>query len=117
MAHSPGPWVCGPQYGRLTSIYEAPTDGLVAEVGNPQDARRIVAAINACEGIPTEALEKGIIQHVMDALLETDHVAKERGDYGLCDSIDGVGKPYPSQWLHDLLSEIATITKVRGKSV
>lgn len=31
-------------------------------------ARRIVAAVNAVEGIPTEALESGIVQHMIAEL-------------------------------------------------
>ena len=38
------------------------------------------------------------------ALLNADKVARLRGDkFGLCDCIDNVGHPYPSQHLADLL--------------
>ena len=33
-----------------------------------QDARRICAAWNACEGIPTEALEPGVVKDMLEAL-------------------------------------------------
>jgi len=33
-----------------------------------RDARRIAACVNACEGIPTEALESGVVQEMVEAL-------------------------------------------------
>ncbi len=35
---------------------------------NIANARRIVAAVNACEGIPTEALEEGAVKDLLEAL-------------------------------------------------
>jgi hypothetical protein len=35
---------------------------------NPADARGLVAAWNACEGIPTEALEAGVVADMLEAL-------------------------------------------------
>ena len=32
-----------------------------------RDARRIVACVNACEGIPTEALESGVVRELIEA--------------------------------------------------
>jgi len=32
------------------------------------NARRIVACVNACEGIPTEALEAGVVRELVEAL-------------------------------------------------
>ena len=32
-----------------------------------RDARRTVACVNACEGIPTEALEAGVVRELIDA--------------------------------------------------
>ena len=32
-----------------------------------RDARRTVACVNACEGIPTEALEAGVIRNLINA--------------------------------------------------
>jgi hypothetical protein len=40
--------------------------GITAE--QRANARRIVAAVNACEGIPTEALELGIVADLLAAL-------------------------------------------------
>ena len=34
----------------------------------PMDFRRIMAAWNACEGIPTEALEAGVVKDMLEAL-------------------------------------------------
>jgi hypothetical protein len=36
------------------------------------DAQRIVACVNACAGIPTEALEKGVV-HAMVVIIEELH--------------------------------------------
>jgi hypothetical protein len=37
---------------------------------DPADARRLAAAWNACEGIPTEALEAGVVADMLEALRE-----------------------------------------------
>ena len=37
-------------------------------------ARRICAAWNACEGIPTEALEAGVVQDMLKALEEISDI-------------------------------------------
>ena len=43
------------------------------------NARRIVAAVNACKGIPTEALEAGVVAGLLEAcahyISETDYLA------------------------------------------
>lgn len=33
-----------------------------------RDARRIVACVDACEGIPTKALEAGVVREMVEAL-------------------------------------------------
>lgn len=33
-----------------------------------ENARRIAACVNACEGIPTEALEEGVVRELVEAL-------------------------------------------------
>jgi hypothetical protein len=35
-------------------------------------ARRLAAAYNACEGIPTEALEQGVVEQMVEALKKGD---------------------------------------------
>ena len=59
MSHSPEPWaVCGCDGSKVCRI---PTidfkHDTVAVTQNPADAERIVACVNACKGIPTEALQ------------------------------------------------------------
>lgn len=54
------------------------TSGVVAQCLSPglengkevaaANARRIVATWNACEGIPTEALEEGVVREMIEAL-------------------------------------------------
>jgi hypothetical protein len=59
--HTPGPWhvtsnaICEGRLGYGEIVAEARPDIRVG--GWYANARRIVAAVNACEGIPTEALE------------------------------------------------------------
>lgn len=59
-AHAPEPWV---QKGR----YVRDADGSIVVRGrSPADARRIVAAVNAVQGIRTEALERWTVQVISD---------------------------------------------------
>ena len=53
MRYTPGPW-------------------RVVEKGRGwRDARRIVACVNACDGIPTESLEAGVVRKLVRAATET----------------------------------------------
>ena len=84
-AHSPEPWDCAAQTtmysieGRELTMIEVRANlteagwDSVAFVeaiwpGAHDNARRIVAAVNACAGIPTEALEQGVIRQLVNAL-------------------------------------------------
>lgn len=65
---SPEPWGwrrCTPRDGPGANecVYDAERIMLLGTTpqGDPGDARRIVAAVNACAGIPTEALEAGAL--------------------------------------------------------
>jgi hypothetical protein len=85
--HSPEPWDCD---GR-TTMYATPdqsdeitmievranvteagwdTVAFVEAIwpGAHDNARRIVAAVNACKGIPTEGLEQGVVRELLEAL-------------------------------------------------
>ena len=62
------------------------SSGMVGLVRNPSDARRIVAAVNACKDLSTEELEKGIVKELQGSLQH------------LYDSMDG--NPYP----HNVIS-------------
>lgn len=44
----------------------------VATTADPEDARRIVAAVNAVQGMPTEALESWTVEIISDPTLELD---------------------------------------------
>ncbi len=70
--HSPEPWRSeygneeGPDdsFGEFYRILAADADtdfDEIVRVGDEADARRIVACVNACRGVPTEALETGIV--------------------------------------------------------
>ncbi len=59
--HSPEPW-------KQAGPYIRDANGEIVVRGKtPEDARRIVAAINATREIPTEALERWFIEDVSDA--------------------------------------------------
>jgi hypothetical protein len=44
------------------------------------NTRRICAAVNACEGISTESLEKGVILEMLEALRLLTRAVEERND-------------------------------------
>lgn len=47
------------------SMYDTTGRIILSSCGNKADARRIVACVNACAGIPTEALEAGALGKLM----------------------------------------------------
>lgn len=50
------------------------------------------------------------IDSLRQCLVDADAVTRARFEYyGLCDCIDNCGRPYPSQWSHDLI-ELARTT-------
>ena len=61
--HQPEPWV---QNGRY--VLDA-SGWTLASARFPADARRIVAAINAVQGIPTDALESWVVNVIGEASL------------------------------------------------
>jgi predicted nucleic acid-binding protein len=61
-------------------VYATGAEGMIAECSSEGNARRIVAAVNACEGIPTEVLDDGphrIIQRYAAAEMERDELLAE----------------------------------------
>jgi len=105
--HSRGPWRCGSQVHR--TIYAEATNGkgrLRGLMDTPEDARRVVAALNACEGTSTEDLEAGpgpvaeptVVEAGREVLAAADKVLKNaraagrsdhrRINYELCDAIN-----------------------------
>lgn len=48
---------------------------LTGTIVKPDDARRLVACWNACEGIPTESLETMMLQDVVSMLLDSCEAA------------------------------------------
>lgn len=97
-SHTPAPWHYETAYS-ITSIigpdpteqdpygtYIAEIDGqdvgrFISREQHEANARRICAAVNACQGIPTEALESGPVKELLkliaDILADT-HSNKER---------------------------------------
>ena len=102
MEHTPEPWgiyndtldgyivsglrLAGP--GEHTSfgsefVFEATIFGGESSEGYISDkdpnALRAIAAVNACEGIPTEALEDGVVKELLEALEEIFQESHETG--------------------------------------
>ena len=89
MHHTPGPWRVvekGQGWGdswreiwagnhavvRADGYYSSKYDGYEFGVAiSEPNARRIVACVNACDGIPTEALEAGVVRKLIEAATET----------------------------------------------
>lgn len=77
IAHTPEPWRIGRTgiTGAVSIVAGDRPPTLVTEViqsctDQPamENARRIVACVNACAGIPTEELEQGVVQALIEAL-------------------------------------------------
>jgi len=55
-------------FGQTAKYLIYKNEKLVCSAANVEDARRIVACVNACAGIDTETLELGFIQKMKEAL-------------------------------------------------
>jgi hypothetical protein len=70
--HTPEPWKyrglqIESETEDIAELYDSGDDA-----SNEANARRIVAAVNACKGIPTEALEGGVISELVERLRYLD---------------------------------------------
>lgn len=88
--HTPGPWVIVGGNSEEATIVCKPGDGIVTHIARLHDqwicdehggsafenARRIVACVNACEGISTEALEGWEALHLMNVA----HLRQQRDE-------------------------------------
>lgn len=72
--HTPGPWFYNRDEGGLYEHNVNVEEGEICQVFDPAgnhegvkaaNARRIVAAVNACEGIATSALEQGVVRELL----------------------------------------------------
>ncbi|CAJ1837352.1 MULTISPECIES: hypothetical protein [Aeromonas] len=77
--HEREPWVLGGCSGRMVTTPSGYVgDGFIADVDTKDNARRIVACVNACRGLPTDELEqKGLVAAVGTQLLEADQQRDE----------------------------------------
>lgn len=82
--HTPEPWQAHQDASGDVFISSAATSFHIAEIGSEDDdtaipdARRIVACVNACRGLPTDELEqKGLVAAVGTQLIETDRQCDE----------------------------------------
>jgi hypothetical protein len=65
--------------GRYDEIADATGEVVCGEYGPvEEDARRIVACVNACAGTPTEALEQGVLARALDILVEARPLPSEQ---------------------------------------
>ena len=81
-AHTKEPWTLGKvlngyrwinavgHNGLAQVVWQMDDDAVLGEKSPEQEANahRIVASVNACAGIPTEALEAGVIAELVEAL-------------------------------------------------
>lgn len=77
------------------------------------DDRRRTAALKACDGLPTEALERGIVNELYKAIAYLrlmDHMAERRGGYVLL---------LERQWLEEVRARINVLndTVVPGSTL
>lgn len=90
--HTPEPWQAHQDASGDVFISSAATSLHIAEIGSEDDdtaipdARRIVACVNACRGLPTDELEqKGLVAAVGTQLLDVERQRDE-----LLTALDGV---------------------------
>jgi len=87
--HTPGPWLTGRRLSTSLIITAYGKDIAAVKINrytdnsiNEANARRIVAAVNACEGISTWALEQGVIAELMLQLMVlADHVESQPHEF------------------------------------
>ncbi|MFR9719917.1 hypothetical protein ACL00X_11230 [Aeromonas diversa] len=70
--HEREPWVLGGCSGRMVTTPGGYVgDGFIADVDTKDTARRIVACVNACEGMSNDELEGGLLLGVMGKRIAT----------------------------------------------
>jgi hypothetical protein len=57
---------------QLFHIVFGDDEGCVASVWGEEQAQRIVACVSACDGIPTKALQSGLLDDIGEALRQRD---------------------------------------------
>jgi hypothetical protein len=114
--HTPEPWKIEDHYHYKVNIIEEndPIDRVIASLGHfPEDidypadiaianSRRLVACVNACAGIPTEALECQTKKELTKKLIDTNKelLAALEEAFSFADAMlfDGTGgDPFPFQ--------------------
>lgn len=126
-AHTPGPWVLERgakaimvHAGRVPTVPQQPvawvylnqrigglSDGVSDEEARA-NARRIVAAVNACEGLSTAALEAGAIGSLLEAVQTAIGLIDYAGDAGIGFRND--------DWQRELNECLAALTAARDKA-
>lgn len=78
-SHTPEPW-----YEDADGFIADQHDNHIGEIPNPANRRRAYAAVNACAGFATEALEDGCVQELRDTL----RYVEERIQHGVSEGRD-----------------------------
>ncbi len=69
-AHTQGPWRFVPWHiEEGSSAVRAPDGHLICSTASDANARRIVACVNALAGIPTDAIESGVVAEALLAVV------------------------------------------------
>lgn len=73
--HSPEPWRHTAVAGGWDGVKDR--DGTLLcslNYNNPENATRIAACVNACEGISTEALNGNVVKNLMEAAIKAEEL-------------------------------------------
>ncbi len=130
MSHTPEPWeAVTPCPGQCCWLLQQVRNehGMFGRISYPEmseeDANRIVACVNACAGISTDALEEAartgkrvaeMLQQQRDELLAA---AKNYADMYLQDERDERGMCYDMQHHEDVVALFAAIAKAEGEPI
>ena len=95
MKYTEGPWEVGDDGKTIVKKYSATKAKVLVEGANffnensnKSNIERIVACVNACQGITTEALEDGVVKYCIkkaeqnNCLLRPYHSSSDSGGFG-----------------------------------
>jgi hypothetical protein len=114
--HTQEPWSCATEHADGACVYVTSAErsvftdevaviyaGQSLEVARA-DARRIVACVNACAGIPTEALESGALAEVAQSIDDAIHCLERLPD------VEGAYRVTCLKQLRDALAKLRKAT-------
>lgn len=107
--HTPAPWQT--QYGPNGAYILDAQGRVVGSAREESDARRIVAAVNAVEGLSTEALEAGVVAEMQRCLAALVSMLTLSGSCVNCGNSNDIGHA-PDEWCSD---SVAAVAQARGE--